>query len=116
MISAADPSHAVKTIAGDGTPRLQNGNGTSSSFNGPTALSFGSDGNLYVSDTGNNAVRMIKMSDPNYSVTTYAGTGIAGFVDATAPNAQFRTNQGISWVGSTLFLADGGNARVRKIQ
>jgi hypothetical protein len=116
MISAIDPAHGVKTIAGSGNALFQNGNGTSASFNGPKAMAIGPDGNLYVSDTGNNAVRVIKLADPLYPVTTYAGTGVSGFVDAAAPNAQFKINEGITWVGSGLYLADGGNVRIRNIK
>ena len=58
---------------------LTDGNGTESGFSSPTGISVYSDINgqntIYVSDTGNNRIRMIKEENGNASVTTVAGVG-----------------------------------------
>lgn len=49
----------VTTIAGSGTAAFADGTGTSAQFSGPKGIAIGSDGKLYVSDTGNNRIRVI---------------------------------------------------------
>lgn len=46
--------------AGATTSGLVDGVGTAARFTGPQGIVFGSDGSLYVADTGNNAIRKIK--------------------------------------------------------
>jgi gliding motility-associated-like protein len=59
----------VTTYAGNGTMGAQNGDVGSASFNTPTAVALDANGNLYVSDVGNNAVRKIT---PAGVVSTFA--------------------------------------------
>ncbi|MDR1009619.1 MAG: BNR-4 repeat-containing protein, partial [Opitutaceae bacterium] len=48
--------------------------GAAARFNTPTGIAFGIDGNLYIADTGNDAVRVILPVDTNdFSVATLAG-------------------------------------------
>src|SRR5208283_1851883 len=66
----------VTTLAGSGTPGFINGAATSASFKSPGGIT--TDGtNLYVADTGNNAIREIGIT--SLQVMTLAGTGTPGF-------------------------------------
>ncbi|MEP7123366.1 MAG: hypothetical protein ABJE95_20740 [Byssovorax sp.] len=49
-------------------------------------------------------------------MTTLAGTGLPGFVEGAGASAQFDTPEGITVdPQGNLYVADGGNARVRKV-
>ena len=63
------PNGLIATIAGNGS-RGYSGDGglaTQAQLNAPSAIALGSNGNLYVADTANNAVRLLQ----------YAGNGLA---------------------------------------
>jgi sugar lactone lactonase YvrE len=49
----------VSTLAGTGSIGSANGNGNLASFNHPTGIAIDNKGNLYVTDNGNNKIRMI---------------------------------------------------------
>jgi len=59
----------VTTLAGTGKPNLFDAPGTAAAFDTPSALAVGHDGNLYIADTGNNAVRRLR---PDGTVDTLA--------------------------------------------
>jgi len=106
------PDGTVTTVAGDGTAGYRNGAGAQARFNGPRGVALDQQGNLYVADTGNSAVRLINLSG---DVQTVAGDGTAGNNDS--PNARFNGLQGIGIDGTTVFiyLADSGNHRIRRL-
>jgi hypothetical protein len=98
----------VSTFAGSGAVGMQNGPQTTATFNGPqdvTALTSPVPETIYVADTFNHVIRKISSG----SVTTQAGNGIAGFVDAEGTSASFFGLEGISLThdGSVLWIADG---------
>ena len=74
-ILAIDLSGTVTTLAGDTAAGYADGVGTSALFNYPVGLAEDNSGNLFVSEYGNQVVRVIKISTG--VVTTYA-TGFAG--------------------------------------
>jgi sugar lactone lactonase YvrE len=56
------PGGQVTTIAGNGTPGYQDGQGMAATFNGPSGIAFTTSGNkniLYVSDFYNNVIRRV---------------------------------------------------------
>ena len=63
------PDGTVTTLAGTGKPALFDGPGPAAAFDTPSALAVGHDGNLYIADTGNNAVRRLA---PDGTVDTLA--------------------------------------------
>jgi mucin-19 len=103
----------ITTVAGS-TAGFANGTPSNALFSSPGGiLSDGS--NIYVADTGNNQIRKIANEDVatvTSVITTVAGS-TAGFADGA--NAQFNSPQGISLDGSTIYVADAGNNRIRKI-
>src|SRR5690349_9722567 len=66
----------------------------SAQFNRPTGIAVDHDGNLYVADTGNHAIRKIT---PTGTVTTLAGmAGTAGISDGVGGAARFVRPEGIA--------------------
>ena len=105
----------VTTLAGlDGVSGSQDGNGGAAFFNHPTGLTIDGAGNLYVADTGNSVIRKITSTG---TVTTVAGlAGIAGLLDGGGNGAFFNQPQAIGIdVAGNLYVADTGNAALRKI-
>ena len=111
-IRKISPDGNVTTLAG-GSEGFADGAGASASFNTPSALALGSDGNLYVADTGNNRIRKIT---PEGNVSTVAGDGIAGYVDGPAAKAQFNGPIGLAISpGGDIYVADTYNDVIRMI-
>lgn len=102
----------VSTVAGDSAPGMQNGSGSQARFNAPQGVAVDSQGNIYVADTGNAAVRKI---DSGGTVSTLAGDGTVGSADS--PNARFDGVVGIAVEGQNVYvyLADTGNHRIRRL-
>src|SRR5213078_2283922 len=69
----------IYPVAGTGSPDFAGDGGpaTSAAFNSPQGIVADLAGNVYIADTGNNRVRKIA---PDGTTTTFAGTGIAGFL------------------------------------
>ncbi|MBM3267743.1 MAG: hypothetical protein FJZ01_08860 [Candidatus Sericytochromatia bacterium] len=101
----------VSTVAGS-EPGHVDGDPLSSRFFLPWAIAVGPQGDVFVADAGNAAIRRIAASG---GVTTLAG-GRAGFSDGTGYGAEFDWPMGIS-VGDdgSLFVADSGNHAIRRL-
>ena len=111
-IRKISPDGSVATLAG-GSEGFADGAGTSASFNTPSALALGPDGNLYVADTGNNRIRKIT---PDGTVSTVAGNGTAGYVDGPAATAEFNGPIGLAVSSSgDIYVADTYNDVIRMI-
>jgi len=105
----------VTTFAGQlGVAGTANGTGTGAQFDSPSGLAFDKNGNLYVSDTGNNTIRKITTSRV---VSTIAGVaGSSGFLDGATGSAQFNSPLGIAVApNGTVYVADSGNHCIRAI-
>ena len=107
-------------IAGqDGSPGFVDGRSAQARFDSPVALAADAQGNIYVADSGNNAIRKISEVDGSWTVSTIvsnlpspAGIGIDGYgnlwVTGTTfnsvdnVNAYFITNQSGVWATDTL--------------
>lgn len=83
-------------------------------FNSPSGIT--TDGtNLYVTDTGNNAIRIIAISTGESSIFAGSSSGSAGSTNGTGTEALFNGPTGIITDGINLFVADKGNNAIRKI-
>jgi hypothetical protein len=104
-------SSVVTTLAG-GTQGFTDAAGTSAKFWSPMGIT--TDGtNLYVSDGGNHAIRQVVIATGG--VTTLAGTGSSGHVDATGTLAQFASPWGIATDGVNLYVVEQIGETVRKL-
>lgn len=109
------PAGVVTTLAGTaGTPGLADGSGSAAGFNTPTGVAADQNGNVYVADTGNHAIRKVTAAGV---VTTLAGTpGTMGSADGTGAAAQFNSPTGIAAdAAGNVYVADTGNHTVRKV-
>jgi sugar lactone lactonase YvrE len=90
-----------------------NGQGTEASFNEPTALCVDLKGNIFVTDTNNNAIRRIT---PSGKVTTVAGSGQQSYKEGRRQQASFNKPIGICVdMYNVLYVTDTGNNMVRRI-
>ena len=115
-IRMVSPAGVITTVAGNGTAGYA-GDGlraVKASLNGPQAVAVDSAGNLYISDTNNQRIRMVNASG---IITTIAGTGTAGFSgDGIATQMSLNNPQGLTTdAAGNLYVADQNNQRVRKI-
>ena len=114
----------VTTIAGNQSAGLVNGpTALTSEFYAPSGSVVDAQGNVYVSDQGNNVIRKIT---PLGVVSTYAGTGAAGYRNGAVDSAhltstsdslaKFNSPQGLCIDASgNIYVADRGNNVIREI-
>ncbi len=109
------PLGFVSTLSGTGVPGLINSpTASSAAFRGPVGLARDSAGNLFVADSGNHVIRRIDAASGE--VTTWAGSGVAGYADGTGSAARFNTPWGLAIdANDNLYVADSGNHVVRKV-
>ena len=109
------PYANVTTFAGSVTdqPGQTDGVGTAARFDRPAGLGSDSDGNIYVADGFNDIIRKITADG---TVTTIAGTGVAGHADGNALNARFNRPWGVLLDNTrNIYVADKDNHVIRKI-
>lgn len=106
-------SGVVSSVAGSGNRGWQDGTGTDARFDQPSTIVIGSQGNLYVGESGSHLIRMVT---PQGVVTTVAGSGSSGFADGTGTNASFNNPEGMAIdKNDNLFVSDNFNHRIRKV-
>lgn len=103
----------VTTVAGSGEEGNVDGIAEEAVFDEPDGVTVTDEGDLYVTDSGNNEIRKI---EEDGTVSTTAGDGEAGYADGSVETARFNCPDGIT-VDSNgdLYVADTGNNRIRKI-
>ncbi|HXE42859.1 MAG TPA: NHL repeat-containing protein [Candidatus Baltobacteraceae bacterium] len=118
MFALVAPLQAQDSVAAlAGQPLVAgaaNGAGTNALFSDPAAIVADTNGNFFVADSQNHAIRKITT---NGVVTTFAGQlGISGSGNGTGTGAQFNSPSGLAFDNSgNLFVSDTGNHLIRKI-
>jgi len=104
----------IVTVAGSPLPLGDGGLATAAQLISPYCVSLDS-GNLYIGDQGNNRVRRVSLATG--TITTAAGTGVAGFRGDGGPAtaAQLNSPSGVLVGSGNLYIADRANNRVRRV-
>ncbi|WP_413670867.1 hypothetical protein ACEN9X_13555 [Mucilaginibacter sp. Mucisp86] len=109
----ASTGGTVSTLAGNDGADFIDGLGSAAFFNSPQGLTVGTDGNIYVADSFNSAIRKVTTAG---NVTTLSGNGTIGYVDGPIATAQFYALQGlVTDASGNMYVADYGNNNIRKI-
>ena len=103
----------VSTTLAGAVEGYAEGLGKAASFNTPSGLAMDAAGNLYVADTGNNAIRKVT---PDGKVSTLAGDGLAGDQDGRGAAARFNGPIGVAVDDDgVVYVTDTYNDRIRRI-
>lgn len=112
------PDGLIYTVAGTGIAGYggDNGPATAAQLKTTQAIAVDAYDNLYIADAGNNRVRKVNAADG--IITTIAGTGAIGYGgdggQATSAKIYNPLDVCFDKTGN-LYIADYGNARVRKV-
>lgn len=103
----------VSAFVGVGAPSYKDGIGEAAAFNKPVSITTDTFGNIFVVDNVNLRIRKVT---PEGVVSTFAGSGILGYLDGPAASAQFNYHGQItSDAQNNLYLTDPENSCIRKI-
>ena len=118
-------THIITTVAGSEDPFIggYNGDGglaTLARLNQPLDVAVDTNGNLFISDSGNNVIRRVDAQ--TQFISTYAGNGLPGTPGnangdgGAAKNAQLNFPVGLAIDGSgNLYIADGNDSVIRLV-
>ena len=106
-VRRVDLNGIITTVAGNGLTVTAGDGGpaTEAAINEPGDVALDSAGNLYIAESGGNRIRRV---DPSGTITTYAGTGTAGYSGdgGPAPQCQHQVS-GIAVDGKgNLYIGD----------
>ncbi|KAG2393667.1 hypothetical protein C9374_007198 [Naegleria lovaniensis] len=110
----SQPDGTIRTVAGSGAAGPNPVEASLASLNYPSAITFNAQGDMFIADTQNQRIRMLKGN----TVYTMAGTGARGRTDGQAIEmATFNNPQHLQFdeSGTLLFIGDWGNFQVRKL-
>jgi len=116
-IRMIDAVGIITTIAGTGEPGYAGDGGpaTEAQLNTPSDVAVADNGTIYIADTMNHVVRVIR---PNGTIETLAGTGERGFDGdgGAADEALLDRPYGLGLASNgTLYIADTHNQRIRRV-
>jgi uncharacterized protein (TIGR03437 family) len=117
LTAAIASGQTISNFAGNGTAGYAGDGGpaTQAQINRAVGLAVDAQGNVYLAEELNNRIRKV---DTSGVITTFAGTGSAGFSGDNGPAAQAQLNGPLGVCVSPsgdLYVNDNGNKRVRKI-
>lgn len=117
LVRKIDHTGIITTIAGTSASGYSGDGGpaTAATLNYPAGLTTDTIGNIYIAEFFNHIIRKI---DTNGIISTFAGTGSAGFSgDGGAPSLALVNKPCYISVDSSnnLYFSDQGNSRIRKI-
>lgn len=116
-IRMVSPKGIMTKVAGTGNAAYDGDNGTvaTAAFSAPAGIAADHLGNIYVSDTGNQRIRLIS---PSGITSVFAGNGVRGsFGDGRQASTAEVNNPGtlLFDTAGNLYIADLSNDRVRRI-
>lgn len=104
----------VTTVAGGGEPEgpggRADGPAAEARFRYPSGVAAAADGTLYLSDTGNHRICVLRGGQ----VRTLAGS-VQGRADGKGPAARFDSPAALTLSRGVLWVADMGNRRIRRV-
>ncbi|MCB9739550.1 MAG: SMP-30/gluconolactonase/LRE family protein, partial [Deltaproteobacteria bacterium] len=104
----------VTTLAGDGTHGFADGVGNKARFNRPWGVQALPNGGVLVADASNHRLRQVAADG---TVSGFAGSGIAGYVNGDGVGARLYNPRGIVAAPSgRIYVADLSNHRIRTAQ
>jgi len=112
------PGVAIHTVAGNGAMFFSGDNGpaTNAALAKPTSTAMDAAGNLYIADSQNHRIRRV---DSSGNITTFAGTGIQGFVGDGGPAASASLDTPMSVavnpINGDIYIADSRNNVIRVV-
>lgn len=107
----------MSTFAGTGVPGYSGDGGQASNakLNAMTGMAVDGIGNIYIADNENNVVRRV---DVTGTITTYAGTGVAGYTGDGGLATAARLNRPMAVATDAtgnVYIADNGNHVIRVV-
>ena len=108
-------STLINTIAGTGIAGSLGDGGFSvnAQLAAPTAVVVDASGNIDIADSANNRIRRIAS---NGIISTYAGNGVAGFIDGSSSAAELNAPNALAVDPSgTLYIASAANNAIRRV-
>ncbi len=107
------PAGVLSTLIGSGDIGFVDGDSSLAALNLPADLAADVDGNLYIADRNNHAIRKLDLQG---KLTTLAGNGEAGFANGSGAEARFNHPSGIALSpDGFLYVSDTDNQRIRKL-
>lgn len=112
------PGSIIETVAGTGEAGWSGDGGQAARAKlfQPAGLALNRRGDLFIADSGNNRIRKL---DGSGKITTYAGSGRAGYGgdNGQAADADLNAPQAVAYneADGSVLIADTGNHRVRRI-
>ena len=118
VISRVDTQGNMTRYAGTGESGFSGdgGKATEAKLKLPAGLAFDKEGNLYIADRNNHRIRKV---DRRGTITTFAGTGVAGFNGdgGKASEAQLSRPSGVvTGSNGEVYISDRSNDRIRVVK
>jgi hypothetical protein len=119
-LSVSEP--IVSTVAGNGALGVRNGPALSASFVEPSGVAVGLDGSMYIADAGAQEIRRIRSGvvecfAGRSSPGSYPEQRNGGYADGPVQMAEFNRPVSVAVAkDGTIYVADLGNLRIRKIR
>ena len=118
QISLVGTNWVMTPVAGSAwNSGFADGAGNAAQFNNPMGTAVDNNGNLFVADAGNNAIRKVSPVGTNWVVTTVVGSRVSiGNADGIGCEALLNIPKGVAVDGAgNVYVADTYNQVIRKV-